>query len=119
MTQKNRNEGDERAHISDAENAITQQTAGSVAQANLTVLSGAPAFSVSHSGLALSQAHSVLFANMVSNQYQQAVTNNVSLSKGVTQLLNPPNSEVIPVNVLSLLNYYKTRLEDDNVKFRF
>lgn len=119
MNQKNRNEGGERKRISDAENAITQQTAGSVAQANMTVVSGAPAFAISHSGLALSQAHSVLFANMVSNQYHQAVANNVSLSKGVTQLLDPPNPEVIPLNFVSLLNYYKAQLDNDASEFEF
>lgn len=119
MTQTGNNEGGERKSISDAENAVTQQTAGSVAQANLTVLSGAPAFAVSQSGLALAQAQGVLFANMVSNQYQQAVANNVSLSKGVTQLLDPPNAEVIPLDLISLLNFYKTQLEDDSSEIQF
>lgn len=115
----NRDPGGERTNISDAENAVTQQTVGSVAQANLTVLSGAPAFAVSQSGLALAQAQGVLFANMVSNQYQQAVANNVSLSKGVTQLLDPPNSGVIPLDFISLLNFYKTQLKDDAAEFHF
>ncbi len=119
MSQRNLSQGDERDKIADAENAVTQQTAGSVAQANLTVLSGAPAFAVSQSGLALAQAQGVLFANMVSNQYQQAVANNVSLSKGVTQLLDPPNPEVIPLDFISLLNFYKTQLENDAAEFRF
>lgn len=97
--------------IATAERAVTSQTSASVAQANLTVLSGGPAYAVSQSALSLSTAQGVLFANMVGNQYQQSVANNASLAKGVNMLLHQDDSSTMSVDLLSLLNFY--RAQDD------
>jgi hypothetical protein len=95
----------------EAENIVNQQTSASVAQANLAVLSGGPAYAVCQSGLALSQSQSVLFANMVANQYHQAVANNASVAKGVKILLDS-NETHMNVDLLSLLNFYKSHPDD-------
>jgi len=65
---------------------VSPQVTDSVTQANVLVLGNGQAYSLAQSTLAMSQAQSVLFANMVSCQQQQTLVNSAGISKGVNQL---------------------------------
>ncbi|MFC4347537.1 RebB family R body protein [Kordiimonas lipolytica] len=98
--------------ITKAERMVTLEAAATAAQSNIAVLTAGPALSIAQSGLSLSQASSVLFANMVSNQHQQAITNSVIMGKGLTQLLSRPDKGSINVDLSSLLTYFKNHPDD-------
>lgn len=57
-----------------------------VAQTNATVLGHTPAVSICQTHLAMAQAQSVLFANMVQGQQQQATVSSASTLEGVKNL---------------------------------
>ncbi len=98
--------------ITKAERVVTLEAAATAAQTNFSVLTVGPAFAVAQTGLALATANSVLFANMVSNQHQQAISNGVVMGKGVTQLLSRPDKSTINVDLSSLLTYFKNHPDD-------
>ncbi len=65
---------------------VNPQITDSVTQANVAALSISPAVSAMQSYLSLSQAQGVLFANMVNNQQQLAISGQVAVVEGIIQL---------------------------------
>ena len=65
---------------------VNPQITDSVTQANVAAVSISPAISAMQSYLSLSQAQGVLFANMVSNQQQLAMSGQVAVVEGIIQL---------------------------------
>lgn len=66
--------------------AVSAQVTDSITQANVMVLGNGQAYSLAQSTLAMSQAQSVLFANMVSSQQQQSLANSAGVTRGIIQL---------------------------------
>ena len=65
---------------------VNPQITDSITQANVAAVSISPAISAMQSYLSLSQAQGVLFANMVSNQQQLAMSGQVAVVEGIIQL---------------------------------
>lgn len=66
--------------------AVNFKITDSVTQANVSVLANSPSYALAQSELAFAQSQSVLFANMVSGQQQQAIAGSAAIAKGVVQL---------------------------------
>ncbi len=67
-------------------NVLNSIVIDGVSQTNLTVLGNNPALALAQASLSLTNANSVLFANMVSSQQQQSMVNNTVVSQGVKLL---------------------------------
>lgn len=67
---------------------VNPQITDGLTQANVTVLGHGPGYAIAQTELALAQSQSVLFANMVSTQQQQALANSAAVTQGIVQLFS-------------------------------
>ena len=66
---------------------VAPQVTDAVTQSNMTVLGSGPSVSTVQSIMTLAQAQGVLFANMVNNQQQLAMSSQASTAEAVAQIL--------------------------------
>jgi len=68
---------------------VNSQVTDGLTQTNLTVLGSGPSLAIVQSAMSLAQAQGVLFANMISNQQQLALSSNAAMTEGIMQLYAP------------------------------
>lgn len=87
---------------------VSPQATDCVTQANVLVLGNGQAYSLAQSTLAMSQAQSVLFANMVSSQQQQTLANSAGVTKGVSKLYQGSGNNQCASDIASIKQSMET-----------
>lgn len=82
-------------------NTAAEQTADALAQATLSTLGHNAALSLDQSLMAQSQAHGVLFANMVSEQQRLVAAGGSAAIKNAAEILGVSPEKIDPLNSLS------------------
>ncbi|SMF10014.1 Killing trait domain-containing protein [Tistlia consotensis] len=74
---------------SHAMDSVNPQITDAVSQTNVKILGEAGAVAIAQNYLAASQANNILFANMVSNQMNGAMSSQAAAVEGALKLLRP------------------------------
>lgn len=78
---------------SHAMDSVNPQITDAVSQTNVKILGEAGAVAIAQNYLAASQANNILFANMVSNQMNGAMSSQAAAVEGALKLLRPSKGD--------------------------